>query len=117
MYRCRFLIAALTITALTIFLTVASSPTHAAPRTIPWDCSDWQESPAVADAADARVSMILESLATNRGKSIYCAIEQSDTWTKPKLGRPAGTATSGTTPSISANKATSAAFWRPKRAT
>ncbi len=55
---------------------------EAAPRSIPWDCSDWQESPAVADAADARVSMILESLAANRGKSIYCAIDQSDTWTK-----------------------------------
>ena len=26
--------------------------------------------------------MILESLAANRGKSIYCAIDQSDTWTK-----------------------------------
>ena len=55
---------------------------QAAPRSIPWDCSDWQESPAVADADDARVSMILESLAANRGKAIYCAIDQSDTWTK-----------------------------------
>ena len=55
---------------------------QAAPRSIPWDCSDWQESPAVADADDARVSVILESLAANRGKSIYCAIDQSDTWTK-----------------------------------
>ena len=36
----------------------------------------------MADADDARVSMILESLAANRGKSIYCAIDQSDTWTK-----------------------------------
>ena len=26
--------------------------------------------------------MILESLAANRGKSIYCAVDQSDTWTK-----------------------------------
>ncbi len=55
---------------------------EAAPRSIPWDCSDWQESPAVADADNARVSIILESLAANRGKSIYCAIDQSDTWTK-----------------------------------
>ena len=55
---------------------------QAAPRSIPWDCSDWQESPAVEDAEDARVSTILESLAANRGKSIYCAIDQSDTWTK-----------------------------------
>ncbi len=82
MYRYRFLIAALTLTALTILLTVASSPAQAAPRSIPWDCSDWQETPAVADADDARVSMILESLAANRGKAIYCAIDQSDTWTK-----------------------------------
>ena len=82
MYRYRFLISALTITALTILLTVASSPAQAAPRSIPWDCSDWQETPAVADADDARVSMILESLAANRGKAIYCAIDQSDTWTK-----------------------------------
>ncbi len=82
MYRYRFLITAFTLTALTILLTVASSPAQAAPRSIPWDCSDWQETPAVADADDARVSMILESLAANRGKAIYCAIDQSDTWTK-----------------------------------
>ena len=55
---------------------------EAAPRSIPWDCSDWKESPAVADADAPRISMILESLAANRGKSIYCAIDQSDTWTK-----------------------------------
>ena len=55
---------------------------EAAPRSIPWNCDDWQASPAVADAADARVSMILESLAANRGKTIYCAIDQSDTFTK-----------------------------------
>ncbi len=54
----------------------------AAPRSIPWNCDDWQPSPAVADADDARVSLILESLAANRGKTIYCAIDQSDTWTK-----------------------------------
>ncbi len=55
---------------------------QAAPRSIPWNCDDWQAAPAVADADDARVSMILESLAANRGKAIYCAIDQSDTWTK-----------------------------------
>ncbi len=36
----------------------------------------------MADADDPRVSLILESLAANRGKAIYCAIDQSDTWTK-----------------------------------
>ncbi len=85
MSRYRFPIAILILSVLTFGLFITASPpntTQAAPRTIPWDCSDWQETPAVADAADARVSMILESLAANRGKSIYCAIDQSDTWTK-----------------------------------
>ena len=85
MNRYRLFIYAFALTALTLVLLVTASPTpdaQAAPRSIPWDCSDWQETPAVADAADARVSMILESLAANRGKSIYCAIDQSDTWTK-----------------------------------
>ena len=54
----------------------------ATPRTIPWDCSDWQASAAVDDAEDARVSVILESLAANRGKTLYCAVDQSDTFTK-----------------------------------
>ena len=85
MNRYRFPIAILALSALTLLLFFTASPdptAQAAPRSIPWDCSDWQESPAVADADDARVSMILESLAANRGKSIYCAIDQSDTWTK-----------------------------------
>ena len=85
MNRYRFPIAILILSVLTfgLFGTATPSPeAQAAPRTIPWDCSDWQESPAVADADDARVSMILESLAANRGKSIYCAIDQSNTWTK-----------------------------------
>ncbi len=55
---------------------------QAAPRSIPWNCDDWQPSPALADADDPRVSLILESLAANRGKTIYCAIDQSDTFTK-----------------------------------
>ncbi len=81
----RLPIAILILSVMTFGLLVTASPTpdaQAAPRTIPWDCSDWQETPAVADAEDARVSMILESLAANRGKAIYCAIDQSDTWTK-----------------------------------
>ncbi len=85
MNRYRFPIAILILSVMTFGLLVTASPTpdaQAAPRSIPWDCSDWQETPAVADAEDARVSMILESLAANRGKSIYCAIDQSDTWTK-----------------------------------
>ncbi len=55
---------------------------QAAPRSIPWECADWQETPAVEDADDPRVSLILEYLAANRGKTIYCAIDQSDTFTK-----------------------------------
>ena len=85
MNRYRLLISAFALTALTLLLFFTASPdptAQAAPRSIPWNCSDWQESPAVADADDARVSMILESLAANRGKAIYCAIDQSDTWTK-----------------------------------
>ena len=82
MHRYRFLVAALTLAALTLLLTLASPTTQAAPRSIPWNCDDWQASPAVADADDARVSVILESLAANRGKTIYCAIDQSDTFTK-----------------------------------
>ena len=85
MHRYRFPIAILILSALTFGLFITASPSpeaQAAPRSIPWNCSDWQESPAVADADDARVSMILETLAANRGKSIYCAIDQSDTWTK-----------------------------------
>ena len=61
-----------------------SGSAHAAatPRTIPWDCSDWQAAAAVEDAEDVRVSVILESLATNRGKTLYCGVDQSDTFTK-----------------------------------
>ena len=48
-----------------------------AARAIPWDCSDWQ-----AFAHDDRTTVILESLAENRGKTLYCGVDQSDTFTK-----------------------------------
>ena len=48
-----------------------------AARAIPWDCSDWQ-----AFAHADRPTAILESLAENRGKTLYCGIDQSDTFTK-----------------------------------
>ena len=48
-----------------------------AARSIPWDCSDWQ-----AFAHDDRTTAILESLAENRGKTLYCGLDQSDTFTK-----------------------------------
>ena len=48
-----------------------------AARYIPWDCSDWQ-----AFAHEDRTTAILESLAENRGKTLYCGIDQSDTFTK-----------------------------------
>ena len=54
----------------------SSSPTAQA-RSIPWDCSDWQ-----AFAHSDRTTSILESLAANRGKTLYCAIDQSDTFAK-----------------------------------
>ena len=50
-----------------------------------WDCSDWQPYPAVADAEDELASSILETLASNRGKTLYCALDQSDTWTKRQV--------------------------------
>ncbi len=46
-------------------------------RSVPWDCSDWQ-----AFAHDDRTTAILESLAENRGKTLYCGVDQSDTFTK-----------------------------------
>ena len=46
-------------------------------RSIPWDCADWQ-----AFAHDDRPTAILESLAENRGKTLYCGVDQSDTFTK-----------------------------------
>ena len=46
-------------------------------RSIPWDCSDWQ-----AFAHADRTTAILESLAENRGKTLYCGIDQSDTFAK-----------------------------------
>ena len=46
-------------------------------RSIPWDCSDWQ-----AFAHSDRTTAILESLAENRGKTLYCGLDQSDTFGK-----------------------------------
>ena len=50
-----------------------------------WDCSDWEPYPAVADADNELASSILETLAANRGKTLYCALDQSDTWTKRQV--------------------------------
>ena len=46
-------------------------------RSIPWDCTDWQ-----AFAHADRTIAILESLAENRGKTLYCGVDQSDTFAK-----------------------------------
>ena len=48
-----------------------------AARSIPWDCSDWQPF-----AHSDRNTAILESLVENRGKTLYCGIDQSDTFGK-----------------------------------
>ena len=48
-----------------------------AARATPWDCSDW-----VAFAHDDRTTAILESLAENRGQTLYCGVDQSDTFAK-----------------------------------
>ena len=39
----------------------------------------------MADAEDELASAILETLAANRGKTLYCALDQSDTWTKRQV--------------------------------
>ena len=39
----------------------------------------------MADAEDELASSILETLAANRGKTLYCALDQSDTWTKRQV--------------------------------
>ena len=62
--------------ALFLLLSAGYGLTQAA-RSIPWDCSDWQ-----AFAHEDRTTAILESLAENRGKTLYCGIDQSDTFTK-----------------------------------
>ena len=46
-------------------------------RSVPWDCADWQ-----AFAHADRTTSILESLAENRGKTLYCGVDQSDTFAK-----------------------------------
>ena len=66
------------ITGIVLFLLLGAGYgiTQAA-RAIPWDCSDWQ-----AFAHSDRTTSILESLAENRGKTLYCGVDQSDTFTK-----------------------------------
>ena len=39
----------------------------------------------MADADNELASSILETLAANRGKTLYCALDQSDTWTKRQV--------------------------------
>ena len=68
------------ITGIALFLLLAAAGYGIATlqaRAIPWDCSDWQ-----AFAHDDRPTAILESLAANRGKTLYCGVDQSDTFTK-----------------------------------
>ena len=66
------------ITSIALFLLLSAgyALTQAA-RSIPWNCDDWQPY-AHAD----RPTAILESLAENRGKTLYCGIDQSDTFAK-----------------------------------
>ena len=66
------------ITGIALFLLLAAGyGISQAARAIPWDCADWQ-----AFAHEDRPTAILESLAENRGKTLYCGIDQSDTFTK-----------------------------------
>ena len=66
------------ITGIALFLLLgAGYGLSQAARSIPWDCADWQ-----AFAHADRTTVILESLAENRGKTLYCGIDQSDTFGK-----------------------------------
>ena len=66
------------ITGIVLFLLLgAGYGVIQAARSIPWDCSDWQ-----AFAHADRTTAILESLAENRGKTLYCGLDQSDTFSK-----------------------------------
>ena len=66
------------ITGIALFLLLgAGYGLSQAARAIPWDCSDWQ-----AFAHSDRTTAILESLAENRGKTLYCGLDQSDTFGK-----------------------------------
>ena len=82
----RLICAVCTLSAIAIILVLTAGPsTTAEARFIRWDCSDWQPYPAVADADNELASSILETLAANRGKTLYCALDQSDTWTKRQV--------------------------------
>ena len=83
----RLIFSVLTLSAIAIILVVTAGPSQPAEaaRFIRWDCSDWQPRPAVADADNELASSILETLAANRGKTLYCGLDQSDTWTKRQV--------------------------------
>ena len=82
----RLIFAVLTLSAIAVILVLTAGPSQTAEaRFIRWDCSDWQPYPAVADADNQLASAILETLAANRGKTLYCALDQSDTWTKRQV--------------------------------
>ena len=84
MFRLIFSVCTLSAIAIILVVTAGPSPTAEA-RFIRWDCSDWQPHPAVADADNELASSILETLAANRGKTLYCGLDQSDTWTKRQV--------------------------------
>ena len=84
MFRLIFSVFTLSAIAVILVITAGPSPTAEA-RFIRWDCSDWQPYPAVADADNELASSILETLAANRGKTLYCGLDQSDTWTKRQV--------------------------------
>ena len=85
MFRLIFSVCTLSAIAIILVVTAGPSQTAEARRFIRWDCSDWQPHPAVADADNELASSILETLAANRGKTLYCGLDQSDTWTKRQV--------------------------------
>ena len=65
------------IVLLALIFVIGGGATDTSARSTPWDCSDWQ-----AFAHSDRTTAILESLAENRGKTLYCGLDQSDTFGK-----------------------------------
>ena len=66
-----------TVSIVLILLLGAGYGAIQAARSIPWNCADWQPF-----AHEDRTTAILETLAENRGKTLYCGIDQSDTFAK-----------------------------------
>lgn len=75
MYDPRYLLVLLS--GILLLGVIALAHSAHANRPLPWDCKDWRPS-----AHEERETRILESLAENRGKTLYCGVHQSETFGK-----------------------------------